>query len=485
MKIGYCRVSSREQAYNSQALEQQKSRILAQAPDKLFIDVDSGRKINRIGYSSLIDEIKKNNSSKIIITRLDRISRNLRQLLDFLDICQNYKCTIISLDQNIDTATASGKLQINFLASLAEHESEQLRERVIHGHAHHKKKKLGYKAPFGFTKSSDHKFHLDIEPILCNLENKKEWNCAELAKIYINSYLNNKSLHQVIRDFDNKFGIIRFKKMPLCRLNIGLGTASALRHWLLNPILAGNIAYGRQRQKIFNIAETEIIYNTHPDQILLTEDTQERIREIMHHNKKIRGYGNKANHQSHYFAGLIFCEKCHAAATSIFSKGKKINGIHIKKIYYQCSNYKLGLCDQKKSIKESNLQEYFAVEIIKKAKEITNSIQFNQLENNSNYSELNNQLKSLLAIRNPNYAIQDAITDLKKQIEQAKIASNIASKKISDNRDFLLFSFSKKDFWHNHLKENINPSELKDIYRRFINQIFISDGIIKSIDFKI
>ena len=71
--LGYVRVSSREQALNSHALEQQIARLENAGVDLVICDVQSGKKDNRPGLKRLLAMIERGEVSEVVITRIDRL----------------------------------------------------------------------------------------------------------------------------------------------------------------------------------------------------------------------------------------------------------------------------------------------------------------------------------------------------------------------------------------------------------------------------
>ncbi len=84
--VGYARVSSLEQADNTDALKQQINRLKDAGATQIVQDVESGRKDDRVNLAALMERVQRGDVSEIIITRLDRISRSLPHMRKILDI---------------------------------------------------------------------------------------------------------------------------------------------------------------------------------------------------------------------------------------------------------------------------------------------------------------------------------------------------------------------------------------------------------------
>ena len=71
----------------------------------------------------------------VVVWKLDRLARSLKQLLTIGEECQSLGVDLVSLRQNIDTTLPAGRLTFQILGAVAEFERELLRERVRAGMA--------------------------------------------------------------------------------------------------------------------------------------------------------------------------------------------------------------------------------------------------------------------------------------------------------------------------------------------------------------
>ena len=126
MKIGYARVSTRDQSLSMQ-VEALKEAGCA----KIYEEIASGAKTVR----PVLDEIMRNfrEGDTIVIWKLDRLGRNLAHLIHLTTVLLEKKVGLISLNDPIDTTTSQGRLIFGIFASLAEFERELIRERTQAG----------------------------------------------------------------------------------------------------------------------------------------------------------------------------------------------------------------------------------------------------------------------------------------------------------------------------------------------------------------
>ncbi len=126
MKVGYARVSSRDQR-----LEPQRDALYADGSERVFEEKISSREIERRALHEALDYCRP--EDVLVVTSLDRLGRSLRELIDLVGELEGRKVGFRSLKENLDTSTAGGKLVFHVFASIAEFEREIIRERTMAG----------------------------------------------------------------------------------------------------------------------------------------------------------------------------------------------------------------------------------------------------------------------------------------------------------------------------------------------------------------
>lgn len=123
MKIGYARVSTKDQNLDLQLDELKKSGC-----EKIYQDFGvSGSKSNRPELDNMIKNL--HSGDVVVIWKLDRLGRSLKDLVSLVEVFNSKNIGLQSLHDNIDTTTSHGKLIFNIFASLAEFEKDVIRER--------------------------------------------------------------------------------------------------------------------------------------------------------------------------------------------------------------------------------------------------------------------------------------------------------------------------------------------------------------------
>jgi DNA invertase Pin-like site-specific DNA recombinase len=127
--LGYARVST-----NGQALDAQVSQLEAAGCAHIFREKVSGARSDRIELKKLLRVL--GNGDIILVTRLDRLARSTRDLLNILALVGDKSAGFRSLgDVWADTTTAHGRLILTVLGGLAEFERELIRMRTAEGRA--------------------------------------------------------------------------------------------------------------------------------------------------------------------------------------------------------------------------------------------------------------------------------------------------------------------------------------------------------------
>ena len=123
MKIGYARISTKDQNLDLQLDELKKSGC-----EKIYQDFGvSGSKSNRPELDNMIKNL--HSGDVVVIWKLDRLGRSLKDLVSLVEVFNSKNIGLQSLHDNIDTTTSHGKLIFNIFASLAEFEKDVIRER--------------------------------------------------------------------------------------------------------------------------------------------------------------------------------------------------------------------------------------------------------------------------------------------------------------------------------------------------------------------
>lgn len=126
MNIGYARVST-----DDQNLEMQLDALTKADCIKIFEEKVSGKSKERPELKKMLEMLRP--GDKVVVWSLDRIGRDVRHLIELADFFEKNDVTFVSLKENIDTSTPTGRLFFYIMAALADFERTRTIERTREG----------------------------------------------------------------------------------------------------------------------------------------------------------------------------------------------------------------------------------------------------------------------------------------------------------------------------------------------------------------
>lgn len=256
----YIRVSTMNQV-DKDSLTTQKERLIAHCKSKgiekyeIFKDAGfSAKNTDRPSLNTLMELIKTGAISSVVVTKLDRITRSIKDLIELVDFFSKYEVEFISLSENIDTSTAMGRFMQYLLGILAQLERELTAERVSTD-MHHRAKKgkwNGGIVPFGYVTQASilNEFNAEKDKTGADAYEKALEYCPEPKKLYI--YPKEAQIIKLI--FDKFLETNSVRKTAVELNNSGIRTRkgklwpqSTVHRILRSPIYIGKISYGKRK----------------------------------------------------------------------------------------------------------------------------------------------------------------------------------------------------------------------------------------------
>lgn len=191
MRIGYARVSTKEQS-----LDLQIDALKKAGCEKIHKEVISGVKVDR----PVLDELMRNirSGDVLVIWKLDRLGRSLKHLVEMVNELINKDVGLHSINDPINTTTSQGRLNFNLFASLAEFERDLISERTQAGlSAARIRGRLG-----GRPKGLSHK----TEPTACAAETLYREGKLSVQQIAEKLGISKTTLYSYLRHRDVKVG---------------------------------------------------------------------------------------------------------------------------------------------------------------------------------------------------------------------------------------------------------------------------------------
>ena len=161
--IGYVRVSTDDQAENGVSLEAQEARIrafaeaMARPLAEVVVDAgQSAKNLTRPGLTKILDEIRAGTVGAVIVVKLDRLTRSVRDLGSLLDLAAKHDVALLSVGESLDTSSAAGRMVVHMLGVVAQWEREAAGERTRSSLTHLRRSARVYgRTPFGYRRSGD------------------------------------------------------------------------------------------------------------------------------------------------------------------------------------------------------------------------------------------------------------------------------------------------------------------------------------------
>ena len=321
----YLRVSTEEQAINGLSLQAQREALEQHAKERGYSIVDvyadegiTARKqlSKRKELQRLLADVKKDKIDLILVTKLDRWFRNIKDYYNVQEILEAHNCNWRTIFENYDTSTASGRLHINIMLSVNQDECDRTSERIkaVFKHKKENKEVCSGNVPYGYY--IDENKHMQID----------EAKAKEVQDAY-NHYELHNNMMQTRNYLSDKYGYITYT-----------ATRKRLTHEAYTGVVNGI--------KDFCPA-------------IISAKQYKNVQRLIGMNKK--QYKPKAPQEEYIFSGMIRCKECGGSFNSnrIFRSGKCYK-------FYRCQRAKREKnCKNKYTLSEKGILEPYLLAHIK------------------------------------------------------------------------------------------------------------------------
>jgi site-specific DNA recombinase len=162
----YIRVSTVKQAEEGNSLAAQRKELYAYCagqgwhvcPDHIYVDAGiSGKSDDRPAFQAMMTAAQAGQIQRIVATKLDRIARNLKNLLQTVDELKQYGCALVIKKEQFDTSTAQGIFVLQMLGAVGQLERSMISERVQSGRVENASEGgyNGSRCPLGYAYSNE------------------------------------------------------------------------------------------------------------------------------------------------------------------------------------------------------------------------------------------------------------------------------------------------------------------------------------------
>ena len=302
----YARVSTQEQA-NNYSIAEQVERLTKYCESfgwtvlKQYVDPGfSGASLNRPGLASLINDVKSGKLEKVVVYKLDRLSRSQLDTLYLIEkVFLANAVDFVSMSENFDTSTPFGKAMVGILAVFAQLEREQIKERMQMGKAARAKDGLfmgTWNVPIGYD-------YIDGQLVT------NEFEKSQVQEVF-NLFLSGTPIKRMItilkeKGFSHKYGFWNDR---------------TIRNVLRSKTYLGFINY-----------RNEWYQGTH--EAFITDDQHTKAVTILDERKRLYEAHRRPGKAQSYLGGLIYCAQCGAKYAKRMGYKRKDGYRHS---YYAC-----------------------------------------------------------------------------------------------------------------------------------------------------
>ena len=312
MLVGlYPRVSTQEQAKEGYSIPEQIERLTKYCEAmqwtvyKIYTDPGySGGDMNRPGLKDMIRDVEAGKLDKVIVYKLDRLSRSQKDTLYLIeDVFLANNTDFVSMTENFDTSTSFGRAMIGILAVFAQLEREKIKERMIMGkEARAKAGKWtgGSTEPIGYDYDAAHE-----------LLRVNDYEAMQVRELFAR-FLDGMSIRSIETLFAEKG----------YRHKHGVWSTRTMRDVLKHKVYLGYIKYQGNYYKGEHIAIID--QQTHDNAVKLLQTRAEQYKLT----------GVRSGVITSYLGGLLYCKQCGAKYTKDTDKLR--NGS--KTLLYTCNS---------------------------------------------------------------------------------------------------------------------------------------------------
>lgn len=452
----------------------------------------SGGNIKRPAFEQMLKDIKKNQISKVVVYKLDRISRSILDFSNIIEIFKKHDVDFISATEKFDTSAPIGRAMLYIIMVFAQLERETIQNRIKDNYYARGKKGffLGGKTPYGCIKESA--VMDNIKTSILKPSPKEFDVLMQMFKLYssedislgkLSRYLNDKNIKS-----PNGVNWDGIKIQRILRNPVYVKADADIYMYFKEKgsIIANDISqfigtngcflFGkrdRSAAKYTNVEEHVLSLGIHEG--FVDSDTWLACQYKLDQNKQIKNSG-KGKHT--WLSGLTKCGYCDYAMTVTKYKDYK---------YFTCrgrTNYKV--CDVKHDTHYvDEVEKYVKKELFKKV-DTMSVTKYNDKQEDS--FELNHYKLQLMEI-------EKQIDNLMNQLAQANdIAMKYINKKISEldsKKNDILIEIRKHTIQNvtdeklfnikQDIKDwnNLSLEEKKSTARTIIDKIYIKNDEIK------
>lgn len=322
---------------------------------KIFEFVDngySGANMDRKGFLEMMSLVERGKINKIVVYRIDRISRSLSDFLVILEKLKKHNVFFQSTQESFDTETPYGEMIVKLLMVFAEFERQSIIERVTQAYTHRSDLGLymGGRRPYGFTLvgTTIHGISTKmLSPVIAEVEH--------IQYIFEAYSVSGVSLRRVMDDLIQKGflpcdggGWSTAKISTIIKNPIYVKADNAVYEYFAkkNAKIVSDISefdglhgiqiYGKTKHSAEDFSDLKVVVMSHEG--IVTSDVWIACQKKLGNNKQI---GKAISNSTSWLGGKIVCNICGRTMT-VTKGGKRVDGTQTR--YYSCTGKSNRIC---------------------------------------------------------------------------------------------------------------------------------------------
>lgn len=447
----YPRVSTEEQVLRGDSLTAQEEELLrfAEMHGMKVVGIyrdegNSARKpaLKRKVMMDLLDDVKAGKIDRILVTKLDRWFRNVREYHKIQEILEQNNVAWQTTLESYDTATADGRFKVNIMLSVAENEADRTSERIRFIN----QSKLNRKEPRTGTLSFGYK----TERVSGVKRVVKDPKTAPMVQDFWDHYRKYESIKLAGNFVNQKYGIKRTYKAWSTTAKSEMHTGN----WL-------------------GVEDYCPAYISPKD---------------WYHLQECRNVKTSSNpNRTYIFSGLVVCPGCGCLLTGVTTRHKRPGGKKAEWKNYRCHDRRMNICPAPATIAEKKLErmmlerlrpemEKFIIEAEVKAQSTEKKSKAHDIAKLTEKMRRLNMIYMAGNIDDDEYAAQT---------EKLKLQLDAAKEEEKDERPpdlEVLKEFLKSDF--EEIYQTLDDEDKRRMWRSIVSEIHVNKGEITNIVFR-
>lgn len=427
----------------------------------------SGGNVDRDGLKEMMRQVERGKISKIIVYRLDRISRSLSDFVKILNTLKHYNVKFVSSQEAFDTSSPYGEMIVKILMVFAEFERQSIIQRVTQAYEHRSEMGfyMGGRKPYGFTLKDTVIRNIKTK-MLCPVPEETEqikyiFEAYSVPRITLRMLMDNLIQNSILPD-EGSWSTAKLSK--ILKNPIYVKADNDVYEFFVkhNTNIISDISefdgihglqiYGKTKHAADDWSDMKVVVMSHEG--IVGSDVWLKCQKKLEKNKQI---GNAISNNTSWLGGKIACKNCGHTMT-VTKGGKRKDGSQTR--YFSCTGKSHNrICKgPKKTIYADSLEDMVYGLISEKINTLRGNRKKISTDTSNQINLLKNRISEIKKSQDKlvNLLINDALEN-----DMIKLL-NERAKKLSDEKEDIL---RRIEVLENEQSEIVNIANLSKKWR--------------------